>query len=293
MSSSSSSSSSSERDDSPKPTPKVVFGVESDSEDEKPKEKTDKKRDAKHKSKNGFKARVVPGDMDSYCNFLNVNIQRQIEKSSKKTEGNVFKIINKMKDEYQVMLEAKKLAAQQLVEQKRNEQSMKVSTMEQQGIYKGSEYKDLVKSTLKEKKQMKLHFRKYEMIKTSLNIQEGKSIIDKCEQYVKEMQAEKGIGCNKYNEPHLVIVVPGIEQVEAVYKQLLKKYKKFSGKSKTDEMYDIRISKLWGKHLKASDYEAILEQKHENRKTKKVLNIYLGAPSRLNILANQKVLKID
>ena len=104
---------------------------------------------------------------------------------------------------------------------------------------------------------------------------------------------EKGLGCKKYNEPNLVIVVPGIEQVEKVYKQLLKKYKKFSGKSKSDAEYDIRISKLWGKHLKASDYESILEQKHENRKTKKVLNIYLGAPNRLNILANQKVLKID
>ena len=46
-SSSSSSSSSSERDDSPKPTPKVVFGMEGDSEDEAPKHKKEKKRDAK------------------------------------------------------------------------------------------------------------------------------------------------------------------------------------------------------------------------------------------------------
>ena len=104
-SSSSSSSKRSERDDSPEPAQKVVFGVEGDSEDEKPKAKSDKKRDAKHKSKNGFKARVVAGDMDSYRNFLNVNIQRQIEKSSKKTSGNIFKIITKMQDEYQVMLE--------------------------------------------------------------------------------------------------------------------------------------------------------------------------------------------
>ena len=113
--------------------------------------------------------------------------------------------------------------------------------MEQQGMDKGSAYKDLVKSTLKEKKQMKLHFKKYELIKTSINIQEGKSIVEKCDEYVKEMQAEKGIGSNKYNEPNLVIVVPGIEQVEKVYKELLKKYKKFSGKSKTDAAYDIRI----------------------------------------------------
>ena len=72
-----------------------------------------------------------------------------------------------------------------------------------------------------------------------------------------------------------------------------KKYKKLSGKSEHDSQYDIRISKLWGKHLKPSDYESILESKHQNRKTKKVINIHLGAPSRLNILANTRALKID
>lgn len=140
---------------------------------------------------------------------------------------------------------------------------------------------------------MKLHFKKYEMIKSSDNIQEGTQILDKCDQFVQDLMKEKGIGCKKYNEPHLIIVVPGIEQVEKFYKQLLKKYKKFSGKQYSDAAYDIRISKLWGKHLKPTDYEGILEKKHDNRKVKKVLNIYLGAPSRLNILANQKVLKID
>ena len=69
--SSSSSSSSSQRDDSPKP--KVVFEVEGDSDEAAPK-KSEKKRDAKQKSKNGFKARIVKGDAESYRNFLNVNI---------------------------------------------------------------------------------------------------------------------------------------------------------------------------------------------------------------------------
>ena len=107
------------------------------------------------------------------------------------------------------------------------------------------------------------------------------------------MQSEKGIGCKRYNEPHIVIIVPDVSKVESVYKQLLKKYKKLSGKSEHDSQYDIRISKLWGKHLKPSDYESILESKHQNRKTKKVINIHLGAPSRLNILANTRALKID
>ena len=33
-----------------------------------------------------------------------------------------------------------------------------------------AKYKDLIKGSEKERKQMKLHFKKYEMIKTSLNI---------------------------------------------------------------------------------------------------------------------------
>ena len=47
---------------------------------------------------------------------------------------------------------------------------MKVTLLEQQGVHKGAQYKDLIKGSEKERKQMKLHFKKYEMIKTSLNI---------------------------------------------------------------------------------------------------------------------------
>ena len=114
-----------------------------------------------------------------------------------------------------------------------------------------------------------------------------------CENCVETLQGEKGIGSKRYDTPSIIIVVPGISQIESIYKQLLKKFKKFSGKSETDAKYDIRVTKLFGKHLNATDFKNILQQKHPNRKTKKVLNIYLGPSGRLNILANQKDFEIE
>ena len=57
------------------------------------------------------------------------------------------------------------------------------------------------------------------------------------------------------------MVVPGIDHVEAIYKLLLKQFKKFNGKSNNQPgvNYDVRITKMFGKHLKANDFENILE----------------------------------
>ena len=73
------------------------------------------------------------------------------------------------------------------------------------------------------------------------------------------MQKEKGIGCKRYDTPAIVIVVPGINQIESIYKLLLKKFKRFSGKQETDVNYDIRVTKLYGKHLNATDFKNILQ----------------------------------
>jgi hypothetical protein len=104
---------------------------------------------------------------------------------------------------------------------------------------------------------------------------------------VDDLQKEKGIGCKKYNKPSVIVVVPGVDQVEDVYKLLLKQFKKFNGKSNLKGVnYDVRITKMFGKHLKPADFKNILGQKHPNRKNKEVLNVYLGPPGRLNILAD-------
>lgn len=69
----------------------------------------------------------------------------------------------------------------------------------------------------------------------------------------------------------------------------MKKYKRFSGKSETEARYDIKLSKLFHKHISNNEeYTNILRQKHPNRKTKKVLNIYITIPSKLT-----KLLEID
>ena len=71
---------------------------------------------------------------------------------------------------------------------------------------------------MKAQKLMKLHFKKYELVKSLENIvlapKEGKpdeKIAQMCDTFVKELQDEKGIGCKKYNEPHIIIIVPDVE----------------------------------------------------------------------------------
>jgi hypothetical protein len=73
--------------------------------------------------------------------------------------------------------------------------------------------------------------------------------------------------------------VPEAQDVEDAYKQLLKIYKKLSGKNEHEFKYDIRVTKFHNKHIKDNkEYENILGQKHFNRKSKKVINIYISTP---------------
>jgi hypothetical protein len=62
------------------------------------------------------------------------------------------------------------------------------------GLDKGSQYKDLVKGTMKDIKLMKLHFKKYELVKSQDNIvpapKEGKpdeKIAQMCDTFVKQL----------------------------------------------------------------------------------------------------------
>jgi hypothetical protein len=53
--------------------------------------------------------------------------------------------------------------------------------------------------------------------------------------------------------------VPEAQDVEDAYKQLLKIYKKLSGKNEHEFKYDIRVTKFHNKHIKDNkEYENIL-----------------------------------
>ena len=100
------------------------------------------------------------------------------------------------------------------------------------------------------------------------------------------MQVIKKLGGKKYNTPNLIVITPDVKYIENIGKALLKEFKKHTGKNEKSEVqYDVRITKLWAKHItNPSEYHNILKQKHQNRKIRKVLNIYVGHPTRINKL---------
>ena len=106
---------------------------------------------------------------------------------------------------------------------------------------KGTQYNDIVKSSAKAKKELKLSLQKYALIKSEDNIlvsdiqadpkKQNENILKVCKECVDALQKEKGIGSKRYDKPSVIVVVPGVEHVEKVYKLLLKEFKKFNGKS--------------------------------------------------------------
>lgn len=124
------------------------------------------------------------------------------------------------------------------------------------------------------------------MIKVDDNLRNADkdTIVEEVKALVENLQLQDDIGYKKYSRPHIVIMMHDVQVVEKTYQSLLKAFKKFSGKSPHDKKYDIRLSKLYFKHISNnSEYANILQQKHAN-KDKRVLNIYIGTPSRFSKL---------
>ena len=45
--------------------------------------------------------------------------------------------------------------------------------------------------------------------------------------------------------------------------------------------YDVKVTKLFAKHIKPEEQVDLLSKKHPNGKQKRVLNIYVGTPNRI------------
>lgn len=89
-------------------------------------------------------------------------------------------------------------------------------------------------------------------------------------------------------------MLPNPKRVEEVYKQLLKEFKKYSGKGEHDKLYDIRLTKLWFKHISNnSEYANIVNQKHTKKNDKKVLNVYITMPNRIVKLIEKGDVEVD
>ena len=67
--------------------------------------------------------------------------------------------------------------------------------------------------------------------------------------------------------------MPEAQDVEDAFKQLLKIYKKLSGKNEHEFKYDIRVTKFHNKHIKDNEeYENILGQKQFFYQSRSFLN---------------------
>lgn len=78
------------------------------------------------------------------------------------------------------------------------------------------------------------------------------------------------------------MVCPDTYNVVDINKALVDKFKGLTGKDKqSSEQYDLRIFKLFAKHIKPEEQQEALGQKHPNAKAKRVLAVYVGTPNRL------------
>lgn len=101
---------------------------------------------------------------------------------------------------------------------------------------------------------------KYQLISPeNLRPRESSDVCKETQKLISELQEMKHAGAKKYNSPQLIILLPEAQDIEDVYKELLKLYKKFSGKSPHDQKYDVRVTKFHNKHIKdIKEYENIL-----------------------------------
>ena len=78
-----------------------------------------------------------------------------------------------------------------------------------------------------------------------------------------------------------MVVCPDTYNVVDLNKLLVEKYKDLSGAKPSEALYDVRVHKLFAKHIKPEEQAEQLGKKHPNAKAKRVLNVYVGTPNRL------------
>lgn len=95
---------------------------------------------------------------------------------------------------------------------------------------------------------------------------------------------DKYAASKKYNEPQVVIVTPDCYFAIDLYKA-------FSNLNFSDTGYVVKPWKLFSKHMKPKEQYEVLNKELQGKKSKRLINVYIGTPNRLMKLLEMEGIK--
>lgn len=93
-----------------------------------------------------------------------------------------------------------------------------------------------------------------------------------------------------FNRPQLIVLTQDTLVVTALYKALRDKYELKKETKEIKEHIDVRVWKLFARHVKVKEHEDAL--KAEN-KGPGFINVYIGTANRIMALAQMKAIKLE
>ena len=120
----------------------------------------------------------------------------------------------------------------------------------------------------------------------------NEKIIKAVKEEIADIMAQTHQGTKKYNIPAVMVVTPDTYNVVDINKVLVSHYKTMFDTT-PDQPYDVKVHKLFAKHIKPEEQAQNLVQKSPNAKERRVLNVYIGTPGRLAKLADMKAFETE
>jgi hypothetical protein len=90
------------------------------------------------------------------------------------------------------------------------------------------------------------------------------------------------------NTPHIIVLTPDTQIVVDNYKALMEK---FSKKTAASGDIEVRLQKLFSKHISIEEHQKLLSAEPKNA-GKKFLNVYIGVPNRVKKLIELGTIKV-
>ena len=98
---------------------------------------------------------------------------------------------------------------------------------------------------------------------------------------------EKKKVVSSFDTPQIVVLTQDTLMVTKLYKALRDKYALSKGLAKGG--IEVRVWKLFARHIPIKDQEEALKVKNEGQ----IINVFIGTPNRIKALASNKVLKLE
>lgn len=107
---------------------------------------------------------------------------------------------------------------------------------------------------------------------------------------IERLQTMDEAGAKKNSVPAIMVMTVDTMNVVEMHKELINKY---GNAAAMEGKYDVRIHKLFARHIKPQEQADQLCRTHPSFKTRQCLNVYVGTPNRLAKLSEMKAFFMD